>query len=187
MAPSVRPAGKAGPRTGAPLVMVSGAIYCDLIFSGLQTLPAPGEEIRTDRFTLAAGGGAFITAAGLARLGGRAAVRAYVGRGPLGQFQLDALKRAGVDSSHVVRHPRLGAGLSVAFSTAHDRGFITYPGCADDAGGLFRSWRWNVVRRVRHVHFAGIPRPFGERAALLDRLRKEGITTSLDIGWNPAV
>lgn len=191
MAPRARPAGKVEPRPRPPLVIVSGAIYCDLIFSNLQALPAPGEEVRTDLFSLAVGGGAFITAAGLARLGVRPAVRAYVGRGPLGQFHLDALRRAGVDTSQVVRHPRLGPGLSVAFSTAHDRGFITYPGCAGDAGTLFRSrrwkWRWNAARRVRHVHFAGIPRPFGERAALLDRLRREGISTSLDIGWNPSV
>jgi sugar/nucleoside kinase (ribokinase family) len=182
---------KAGPRPEQPLVIVSGAIYCDLIFSGLRDLPAPGEEVRTDRFSLAVGGGAFITAAGLARLGLRTTVRAYVGRGPLGQFQLDALRRAGVDTSQVVRHPGLGPGLSVAFSTPHDRGFITYPGCAGDAGTLFRSWRWkrrwNVTHRVRHVHFAGIPRPLGQRAALLERLRREGITTSLDIGWNPSV
>lgn len=167
-------------------MIVSGAIYCDLIFSGLHDLPAPGEEVRTDRFSLAVGGGAFITAAGLARLGVRPAVRAYAGRGPLGQFQLDALRRADVDTSQVVRHPGLGPGLSVAFSTAHDRGFITYPGCAGDAGTLFRSWTWNAARRARHVHFAGIPRPFGERAALLERLRREGISTSLDIGWNPS-
>lgn len=170
-----------------PLVLVSGAIYCDLIFSGLQALPGPDEETRTDRFSLAVGGGAFITAVGLARLGIRPAVRAYVGRGTLGQFQLDALRRAGVDTSQVVRHPRLGPGISVAFSTARNRGFITYPGCAGDTGRLFRSWRWNAAGRARHVHFAGIPRPFGERAELLERLRKEGTTTSLDIGWNPSV
>lgn len=173
-------------KTAPPEVLVAGGIYCDLIFSGLDAVPRLGEEVRTQQFTMTAGGGAFITAAGLARLRVRTGLVAYVGADLLGRFQLQRLRRAGVDTSRVTRHPELGAGLSVAFSTTTDRGFLTYPGCAARTGELLDAWPWNGSTRIRHVHFAGMPWPFAARLPLLDRLRSEGITTSLDIGWNPA-
>ncbi|MBM3470876.1 MAG: carbohydrate kinase family protein [Armatimonadetes bacterium] len=169
-----------------PEVLVAGGIYCDLIFSGLGAMPGLGEEVRTQQFTMTVGGGAFITAAGLARLRVRTGLVAYVGADLLGRFQLQHLRRAGVDTSWVTRHAELGAGLSVAFSTATDRGFLTHPGCAAKTGELLDAWPWTGSKRIRHVHFAGMPEPFAARLPLLDRLRSEGITTSLDIGWNPA-
>jgi sugar/nucleoside kinase (ribokinase family) len=165
---------------------VVGNIYCDLIFLGLESPPVLGEERRTDQFTLAAGGGGYITTVGLARLGVRTAVRAYVGRDVLGRLQLDALRRERVDTSLVRRHPRLGSGLTVAFSTAGDRGFLTYPGCALDAGRLLDPKTLAVLRRAHHVHFAGMTRPFRARLPLLERLQAAHVTTSLDIGWNPS-
>jgi len=173
-------------KTAPPEVLVTGGIYCDLIFSGLNAMPALGEEVRTQQFTMTVGGGAFITAAGLARLRVRTGLVAYVGADLLGRFQLQCLRRSGVDTSRVTRHPELGGGLSVAFSTTTDRGFLTYPGCAARTGELMDAWPWNDGTRIRHVHFAGMPWPFATRLPLLDRLRSEGITTSLDIGWNPS-
>ncbi len=177
-----KPARRATP---APAVIVAGNIYCDFIFAGLLSAPVLGEERRTERFSLSAGGGAFITTVGLVRLGVRVAARAYVGRDLLGEFQLASLRREKVDLAQVKRHPRLGAGITVAFSTDADRGFLTYPGCAADVGRLLRIRDVPVLRRAHHVHFAGMPKPFGERLVLLDRLAAAQVTTSLDIGWNP--
>jgi sugar/nucleoside kinase (ribokinase family) len=180
-------------RAGAPVrarrspeVIVVGNIYCDFIFLGLATPPVLGEERRTERFALACGGGGFITTAGLARLGVRAAVRTFVGRDLLGQFQLESLRRERVDTSQVARHPRLSSGLTVAFSTGADRGFLTFPGCATDAGRRVGAGALSALRRAHHVHFAGMMPPFRDRLRLLDRLAAAHITTSLDIGWNPA-
>ncbi len=167
-------------------VLVAGGIYCDLIFSGLDATPRLGEEVRTRQFTMTVGGGAFITAAGLARLRVRTGLIACVGGDLLGRYQLQRLRRAGVDTSRVTRHPELGAGISVAFSTTTDRGFLTYPGCAVRTGELLDAWPCTESTPVKHVHFAGMPPPFAARLPLLDRLRSEGTTTSLDIGWNPA-
>lgn len=174
------------PRSRPPQVLVVGGLYCDLIFSGLEAMPAPGEEVRTHQFALTVGGGAFITAAGLARLRVRTGVVAYAGNDLLGRFQMRALRRAGVDTARIAVHPDQGAGISVAFSTHVDRGFLTYPGCAASTGDLLDAWDWTVIGQVRHVHFAGMPWPFEARLPLLDRLRSGGISTSLDIGWNPA-
>lgn len=168
-------------------VVVAGSIYCDMIFFDLDGPPALGEEVRTERFTLAPGGGGYITAAGLARLGVATALRTYVGRDLLGEYQVDALRRAAVDTSQVHRHPRLGTAVSVVFSTQGDRGFLSYKGCAWDTARLLRRWTAAAYRRHRHIHFAGFRPPFPHHVRLLDGLRRAQITTSLDIGWYPAV
>ena len=43
-------------------LLCAGEAFEDLIFVGLERLPGPGEEVRTDRFTATIGGGAVITA-----------------------------------------------------------------------------------------------------------------------------
>ena len=50
-------------------VSVVGEIYIDHIMSGFPEFPAPGAEVITDNYTREIGGGAAITACGLARLG----------------------------------------------------------------------------------------------------------------------
>jgi sugar/nucleoside kinase (ribokinase family) len=169
----------------SPQIIVAGNIYCDLIFPRLPSLPALGEETRTEQFAMTIGGGAFITAAGLVRLGVPAAARTFIGRDALGTMQLAALRRERVNVSQTVRHAKLGAGVTVAFSTSDDRGFLTYPGCTVDAARLLRVRDLAALRRVHHVHFAGMPAPFGQRLVVLESLAAAHVTTSLDIGWNP--
>ena len=171
-------------RAGAPEVIVAGSVYWDLIFFNLNEPPTLGEEVRTDRFTMTPGGGGYITAVGLARLGVRTALRTYVGRDQLGQLLLDAMRREKLNVSGVKRHPTLGSAISVAFSTTGDRGFLTYKGSAVETGELLRAWKRSAAR---HVHFAGMRSPFEPHVKLLEQLRREQITTSLDIGWNPEV
>jgi sugar/nucleoside kinase (ribokinase family) len=118
-------------------------------------------------------------------LGVPAAARTFIGRDALGAMQFAALRREGVIVSQTARHTRLGAGVTVAFSTADDRGFLTYPGCTVDAARLLRVRDLAALRRAHHVHFAGMPAPFGQRLVLLESLASAHVTTSLDIGWNP--
>ncbi len=167
--------------------LVIGSVYWDLIFYGLNEAPAPGGEVRTDRFTMTPGGGGYITAVGLARLRVPTALRTYVGRDRLGQLLLEAMRGEGLAVSGVRRHRTLGTAISVAFSTGGDRGFLTYKGCAAETGALLRAWSRSAIPRVRHVHFAGMRPPFEPHLRLLERLRNARIPTSLDIGWNPEI
>ncbi len=168
-------------------IVVIGSVYWDLIFYGLNEPPGPGVEVRTDRFAMTPGGGGYITAVGLARLGVRTALRTYVGRDRLGQLLLDAMRRERLDVAGVKRHRTLGTAISVAFSTSGDRGFLTYKGCAAEIGALLAAWGRSATPRVRHAHFAGVRPPFEPHLRLLERFRDAHITTSLDIGWNPDV
>src|SRR5947208_15027369 len=103
-------------RPGAPEVIVASSVYWDLIFFNLNEPPTLGEEVRTDRFTMTPGGGGYITAVGLARLGVRTALRTYVGRDQLGQLLLDAMRREQLKVSGVKRPPTPGARSPAAVS-----------------------------------------------------------------------
>src|SRR2546426_4376650 len=98
-------------RPGAPEVIVAGSVYWDLIFFNLNEPPTLGEEVRTDRFTMTPGGGGYITAVGLARLGVRAALRTYVGRDPVGEVVLGAMRREKLNVSGVKGPPTPGAAV----------------------------------------------------------------------------
>src|SRR3989442_7465753 len=91
-------------RAGAPEVIVAGSVYWDLIFFNLNEPPTLGEEVRTDRFTMTPGGGGYITAVGLARLGVRTALPTYVGDDQLGQMLLGSVPRAHLHVYGVERH-----------------------------------------------------------------------------------
>ncbi len=168
-------------------IAVVGGTYWDLIFYGLNHPLRPGGEVRTDRFAMTPGGGSYITAVGLVRLGQQAALWTYVGRDRLGELLLDTMRRERLDVSGVQRHQTLGTAISVAFSSRGDRGFLTYSGCAAATATLVRAWSQSALPRIRHMHFAGVRPPFRPYLRLLDRLRAARITTSLDIGWNPDV
>ena len=53
----------------APRLLTAGEAFDDLVFVGLDRLPALGEEVKTDVFHATIGGGAVITAVAAARLG----------------------------------------------------------------------------------------------------------------------
>jgi len=65
--------------TGRTRVLCLGRTYCDIIFTGLADMPALGRERFAEDVAIAAGGGAYITAAHLAALGRPAALLTRLG------------------------------------------------------------------------------------------------------------
>ena len=66
---------------GASLdVLVAGDLFLDLVMSGFESWPLPGEEAFARKFHKEVGGGAAITACGLAKLGLRAGILGSVGK-----------------------------------------------------------------------------------------------------------
>jgi ribokinase len=158
-------------------LLTAGEAFQDLIFVGLPHLPKPGEELRTGGFVATIGGGAVITATAAARLGLRTAIVSA-----LSADAAAALRRDTVRVVNVKRRCEAHA-VSVSLSTRHDRSFVTFNGVNDV---LERRLPAGIARqRARHVHFAFAPRHCARWTRLADRLRRGGVTTSWDFGWNP--
>ena len=72
-------------------VLVAGDLFFDLVMSGFETWPNPGEESFAKEFHREVGGGAAITACCLSRLGFRTLVFGVAGKSG-GQWMLDELR-----------------------------------------------------------------------------------------------
>ena len=102
-------------------VLVAGELFADLVMTGFDTLPQPGEEVFARAFRREPGGAA-ITAMGLARLGRRSGLIGAVGALD-GAWLLDSFWRGGVDVSRVLTVPGEYTGTSVAISGEGERAF----------------------------------------------------------------
>jgi ribokinase len=160
-------------------LVTAGEAFDDVVFHGLAEVPRLGEEIRTDRLLRSPGGGAVITAIAASRLG--------LHCGAFGGFSSDAarvLRNEGVRVRNLRRRGE-AAPMSVAISTPQDRAFVTFTGMNDRLPGRLRRALARV--RARHVHLAFCPRSCRPWRTVVDSLRRNGIGTSWDFGWNPAL
>ncbi|MCK1977701.1 carbohydrate kinase family protein, partial [Jeotgalicoccus huakuii] len=108
-----------------PAVLSIGRIYCDLIFTGLQSLPQPGREVFAENMKMAAGGGAFISAAHLAHAGRAVALVARLGFDGLSRGLEPDLKIDGVDLRFLERADDAGPQVTVASVIGNDRAFLS--------------------------------------------------------------
>ncbi|TCP96762.1 sugar/nucleoside kinase (ribokinase family) [Sphingomonas sp. PP-F2F-A104-K0414] len=164
-------------------VAIIGEIYVDHVFSGFASWPKPGEEVVTDAYVRAMGGGAAATACGLARLGRTVALVGLVGADDHDWFATGLARYGVVADGLVVGDGATGTTISV--STAEDRSFFTHIGVNHRVGALCAGVGLAVLRQARHVHFA-MPLPRDVADAVLPVLAAAGITTSLDMGYQPA-
>ena len=168
-----------------PLI-AAGEFFFDLIFYRLERLPRMGEELVTPNFALALGGGAPNTAITAARLGRNVELAAVLGDTSLDQFAIGELEKNGVGTRLVRRQAKSMGALTVAVSLPKDRFFLTYAG----SNGYLDKYLLTAPARKRlaaggHVHFGLSPRDWKPYAKLVAYLKKQGVTTSWDLGWHP--
>lgn len=164
-------------RRGA--VAVVGPAYCDLVFAGLEELPALGTENFAPHFLVTAGGSA-ITAIALRRLGRPAALIADVGEDAHGAVIREALEREGVGAGGLRATPGLPTPVTAVLSTREDRAFVTHlatPATPRDLAAALDA------ARPDHLHVAGCSVALAQ-PGLLELCRARGVTTSFDPGWH---
>jgi sugar/nucleoside kinase (ribokinase family) len=111
--------------TRRPAVLCAGILVADIFVPPLPALPAAGALCATEDFLLDTGGCAANVAAGLARLGVRAAVAGRVGPDVFGEFIVRDLERRGVDTSGVKRSDAGGTSKTVVLTViGEDRRFL---------------------------------------------------------------
>jgi sugar/nucleoside kinase (ribokinase family) len=165
--------------------LVAGDLFVDLVMSGFPAWPpGAGEEIFAERFCREIGGGAAITACGLARLGAKAGVVGMVGKSD-GQWLVEKLQVAGVDISAIQQSSSEPTAITVSISSAMDRTFLTYMGANRELLARLRQWSsGSEFVKARHVHLACAPDP-AEAAKVFREFKAQGVTLSVDVGWHP--
>jgi sugar/nucleoside kinase (ribokinase family) len=165
-------------------VLVAGDLFLDLVMSGFESWPNPGEESFAKEFHKEVGGGAAITACCLSKLGVDTGVLGVVGKSD-GQWMLDELRLRGVDVSAIRVTETEPTAFAVAVSSAKDRAFFTYGGANRELVALMKDLP-ALARQasVRHIHLAHAINP-ADAKALFQTIRDQGRSLSLDVGWHP--
>jgi len=162
-----------------PRLLTAGEAFEDLIFVGLERLPGPGEEVKTDVFHATIGGGAVITAVGAARLGVATSILSALGAPAAARLRREKVRVTNL------RRPHEAHAISAALSTATDRTFVTFNGV--NAVLEPRLLKALATTTATHVHLALCPRRLPAWTALVARLRRRGVTVSWDFGWNESL
>jgi sugar/nucleoside kinase (ribokinase family) len=166
-------------------LLVVGDLFTDLIMSGFPSWPPhPGEEVFANQFCREAGGGAAITACGLAKLGAKVGVIGAVGAHD-GEWLLDRLHSNHVNTSAVKKSVDAATAITVSVSTTIDRTFLTYVGANRELRAIVQEYASkNEFAKARHVHLAFAPQP-ADAEPLFQELIGQGCSLSVDIGWHP--
>ncbi len=103
----------------------AGILVADHLCSPIERMPAAGELVLADSLPLQIGGCASNLAVNLAGLGVRVGVQGCVGHDPFGQFIIDTLRAAGVETGAIRRVAEFGtSGTLIVNVLGEDRRFI---------------------------------------------------------------
>lgn len=162
--------------------MVAGDLFIDMVMSGFSFWPEPGQEAVATEYCREIGGGAAITAAGLAKLGSRVGVLGIVGHD--GAWLVERLRHHGVHTEGIAYDLREPTAFTVAISSPMDRAFLTYLGANHKFSSvLIEAATERLLSHARHVHLACAP-DLDTAGELLAALRQNDCKISLDVGWH---
>lgn len=165
-------------------VLCAGRIYCDLIFTGLDQLPVPGEEHYAKGVSLHTGGGAYITAAYLASLQRPVSLFSILPSEPFESLVRAELQQSGINIEYCIasKAPQ-DPQLTVALSMGRERAFVTRrSGDAIPA----RKIDWQFYAAAGHLHIGELATLI-EHPTLVEDAHKAGATVSVDCSWDEAV
>ena len=152
--------------------------------SELPALPGAGQEVYAGAFTLAMGGGAYITAAYCAALGRDTGLAAHLPAEPFAQALRPELASSGLDLGLCEPAP-VGADpqITVAMITSGDRAFLTRRAGPAVPAGLEAAL---ATGRYDHLHLGELA-TLAEYPGLARAAKTAGLTVSCDCSWDVAV
>jgi sugar/nucleoside kinase (ribokinase family) len=164
-------------------VLSVGRLYCDLVFTGVDAMPVLGRELFARDLTIAAGGGAFIAAAHVARLGRCAALVSRLGTDCISIGLEDQLARSGADLRFVERAPDAGPQMTVVMVHDHERAFLSRRAGTARPATLEQALDWSEARHLHVAEYATL----NEIPGLIDMAKAKGLSVSLDPSWDDAL
>lgn len=169
-------------------VTIAGELNLDLILYGLPEQLPPERELLASEMSITLGSSSAILAHNLASLGSRVGFISCIGNDDLGRTALDRLQTAGVDVSRVLtKSEPAKTGLTVILQREGGRNILTYPGTIFDL--QMKDLDLEYLSSSRHFHLSSFYlqknlRP--QLPGLLERMKKGGLTVSLDCNDDPA-
>jgi sugar/nucleoside kinase (ribokinase family) len=167
-------------------LLVIGDLNPDLVLTDADVVPEFGqkEKLVADA-ALEMGGSSAICAVQAAKLGLRTTFVGKVGDDGFGHLMRGELQKNGVDTSLMIVDPGIKTGLTVNLNTGDDRAMLTYLGSISALQP--EDLPAGHCSRTRHVHVGSFFLQTGLQsglAAFFQQARAQGVTVSLDTGWD---
>lgn len=166
-------------------MVVVGELNIDLVLWDVPMPEYEKEHLAKDmRFAM--GSSSAITAHNFSAIGGRAGFIGKAGRDNFGEFMIEGLKKAGVDTSRVIQDARLKTGATIVLANLPQKALLTYMGAMTEL--TIEDIDWDYVARARHLHLGCFFLQTGIRKnvdKLFSRAKKLSISTSMDTNWDP--
>jgi sugar/nucleoside kinase (ribokinase family) len=163
------------------VAIAMGVHVLDVLVRPVETIPEGQGGSLVEEIRITAAGSAGGTALTLAKLGARVSSAGAIGSDAVGDMLASLLKRAGVDTSRLVRRDDVQTSASVLpIRPSGERPALHVIGAnatygPDDAP-------WDEIAGSTHLHIGGPEFMGGEAAArILAHAREHGVTTSADI------
>ena len=168
-------------------VVCLGNVLVDVLVKPVEKLPPKGGLLPVDQVEMALGGCASNTASALSRLGVATSLWGKVGEDHFSDFALRQLKRAGVETSGMVKDPRVSTSATVVLVDSKARRSFLHSVAAND--DIYRSdLKLSRLHGFQHLHIGGyflFPKLDGApMAGILKEAREQGLATSLDTAWD---
>lgn len=168
-------------------VLVIGELNVDIILNGIDSLPVVGTEILAGEMAVTLGSSSAIFASNISTLGVSTAFLGKIGKDDFGEAVLDALQKKQVNTDAIVLSPDKKTGATIVLNYEDDRAMVTYPGAMEDLSVSEVNDRHLEI--ARHLHVSSVflqPKIQKKIVSLFSRAKQKGMTTSLDIQWDPA-
>jgi sugar/nucleoside kinase (ribokinase family) len=159
-------------------VLVYGPVFCDLIFTGLESFPVIGQEVYSKELTLTVGGSA-IVAHGLHRLGVRVGLITDVGNDPISSVIWEILDQLQLDRELIRQRNQPLKKLTVALSYPDDRAFVSYVDPLEPSQPVTSLFKETTAQ---HLHLCSLL-ALKENPNIIQQAHAAGMTVSLDPGW----
>lgn len=167
-------------------VLVIGELNVDLILNSIDSFPEMGKEKLAKDMTLTLGSSSAIFASNLSALGAKVAFVGMIGTDVFGNLIKDSLSAKKVNNDYLIISDKWNTGATIVLNYAEDRAMVTYPGAMEHL--TMNDISEEAISLAKHLHFSSYflqPRMQQDIAALFKMAKEKGLTTSLDIQWDP--
>lgn len=167
--------------------IVVGELNVDLILNKIHGFPKVGTEILADDMDLTLGSSSAIFASNISTLGVKTAFIGKIGSDSFGDLVIETLASKNVDTSLIQLSSTNKTGATIVLNFDNDRAMVTHPGAMEDLSES--EIKDTDLERARHMHVSSIflqPALKKGIVSLFQRAKNLGLTTSLDMQWDPA-
>ncbi|WP_229213013.1 carbohydrate kinase family protein [Dyadobacter soli] len=168
-------------------LLVVGELNVDLILNKIHTFPQLGKETLADEMNLCLGSSSAIMAANSAALGVDTTFCGVVGDDDFGDFMLRELQKKSVRCEHVRKIEGQKTGCTFVMNYGQDRANVTFPGAMHAL--TMHDIPFAGPSEYQHLHLSSVFLQQGilkDIEQLLISAKASGMTTSLDLQWDPA-